>query len=75
MPFLIASPTKALCDRIALEPHLRSMSDVRRWVELMRLNEEPALDAAILDACAENYKCPSVRFLRQTVDKYGGLLP
>jgi len=75
MPFLMASPTKALCDRIALEPRLRSMSDVRRWVELMRLNEEPALDAAILDACAENYKCPSVRFLRQTVDKYGGLLP
>lgn len=75
IPFLIAAPTKALCDRIALEPRMRSMSDVRRWAELMRLNEEPELDSAILDACAEKYKCPSVRFLRQTVDKYGGLLP
>jgi predicted transcriptional regulator of viral defense system len=28
IPFLIASPTKALCDRIALEPRMRSSDDV-----------------------------------------------
>lgn len=74
IPFLIASPTKALCDRIALEPRMRSMSDVRQWAELMRLNEEPALDPAILTECAERYRRPAVRLLRRTVEKYGGVL-
>ncbi len=74
IPFLIASPTKALCDRIALEPRMRSMSDVRRWAELMRLNEDHALDPAILAACAENYGRPAVRLLRVTVEKHGGVL-
>lgn len=72
VPFLIASPTKALCDRIALEPRMRSMSDVRHWAELMRLNVQD-LDAAILDACADNYRRPAVRLLRRTVEKYGGI--
>ena len=36
LSFLIASPTKAVCDRIALEPRIRSMSDVKHWAELMR---------------------------------------
>jgi predicted transcriptional regulator of viral defense system len=75
IPFLIASPTKALCDRIALEPQMRSMSDVRQWAELMRLNAEQSLDPAILVACAECYRCPAVRLLRRTVEKYGGVLP
>ena len=75
IPFLIASPTKALCDRIAREPRMRSMSDVRHWTEWLRLNEELELDPAVLDACAENYKRPSVRLLRRTVEKHGGLLP
>ncbi len=74
IPFLIASPTKALCDRIALEPRMRSMSDVRRWAELMRLNEEHSLDSVILAACAESYRRPAVRLLRRTVEKYGGVL-
>lgn len=73
IPFLIASPTKALCDRIALEPRMRSMSDVRHWAELMRLNEQE-FDPAILKACAENYRRPAVRLLRRTVEKYGGVL-
>jgi hypothetical protein len=75
LPFLIASPTKAVCDRIALEPRIRSMSDVKRWAELMRLDEAIELDLAVLDACAENYQRPAVRFLRRTVEKYGRILP
>jgi hypothetical protein len=74
IPFLIASPTKALCDRIALEPRMRSVSEVRQWAELMRLNEEHELDPVILAACAEGYRRPAVRLLRQTVEKYGGVL-
>ena len=75
VPFLIASPTKALCDRIGLESRMRSMSDVRRWAELMRLNEGLELDAAILDTCAESYGRPSVRLLRKTIEKYGRVMP
>jgi hypothetical protein len=74
-PFLMASPTKALCDRIAREPRMRSISDVRRWAELMRLNEEQDFDPTILAACAEHYKRPAVRFLRRTIEKYGGIQP
>jgi len=75
LPFLIASPTKAVCDRIALEPRIRSMSDVKRWAELMRLDEAIEIDLAVLDACAENYQRPAVRLLRRTVEKYGRILP
>jgi hypothetical protein len=75
LPFLIASPTKAVCDRIALEPRIRSMSDVKRWAELMRLDEAIELDRTVLAACAENYQRPAVRLLRRTVEKYGSILP
>ncbi len=75
IPFLMASPTKALCDRIALEPRMRSISDVKRWAELMRLNEEIDFDPAVLAECAANYKRPAVRLLQRTVEKYGRLLP
>jgi hypothetical protein len=37
IPFLIASPTKSLCDAIAREAGFRSMADVRRWLEGMRI--------------------------------------
>ncbi len=74
IPFLIASPTKALCDRIAREPRMRSMSDVRKWAVLMRLDETLEIDPAVLGACAKNYKSPSVRQLQRTVEKYGGIL-
>ena len=74
IPFLIASPTKALCDRIALEPRMRSVAEVRQWAGLMRLNEEHELDPVILAACAESYRRPAVRLLRQAVEKYGGVL-
>jgi predicted transcriptional regulator of viral defense system len=58
IPYLIASPTKALCDRIAREPRMRSMSDVKKWAELMRLDGDMDLDPAVLAACATNYKRP-----------------
>ena len=73
IPFLIASPTKALCDRIALEPRMRSMSDVRKWASLMRLDTEMEFDQPVLAFCAENYKRPAVRYLRRTIETYGGI--
>ena len=75
IPFLIASPTKALCDRIALEPRMRSMSDVRRWTELMRLDQDMQLDPKVLDACADRYSRPSVRFLKRATERYGRIVP
>jgi predicted transcriptional regulator of viral defense system len=73
VPFLIASPTKALCDRIALEPQMRSIRDVRRWAELMRLDPQIAVDHAVLRACAEGYGRPAVRLLHRAVEQSGGL--
>jgi predicted transcriptional regulator of viral defense system len=74
IPFLIASPTKALCDRIAREPRMRSMLDVRRWAELMRFEEDLELDIETVRECAEKYNRPSVRFLQRTIEKYGNIL-
>jgi hypothetical protein len=75
LPFLIASPTKAVCDRIAREPEMRSMLDVRRWAELMRLDRNLELDLEIIRACARHYGRPAVRHLHRIVEKHGGLLP
>lgn len=75
IPFLIASPTKALCDRIALEARMRSMRDVRRWAQLMRIDPDTDLDTTVLAACAERYRRPAVRLLRQAAERYGGILP
>ncbi len=75
LPFLIASPSKALCDRIAREPGMRSMSDVRRWAELMRFDNEKEIDLAIVSACAEGYGRPAVRCLQRTIEKYGRIMP
>lgn len=61
IPWLIASPTKALCDRIALEATIRSQQDVRAWLDSMRIDELPALDPDQLTACAGLYGRPSVR--------------
>jgi len=71
IPFLIASPTKALCDRIAREPRMRSMSDVMKWAALMRLDGSLEIVPEVLDACARSYKSPSVRQLWRTVEKHG----
>jgi hypothetical protein len=72
IPFLIASPTKAVCDRIAREPGFRSMTDISRWLEDMRIDLEKPLDGAELASCAENYGSPAVRLLLRFGSK-GGL--
>lgn len=69
LPFLIASPTKALVDRIAGESGFRSMADVARWIEGMRADIEGRLNREELLACAEYYGKPSVRLLLQFVEK------
>jgi hypothetical protein len=71
VPFLIASPTKAVCDRIALESRMRSIRDVRRWIELMRLDLDIVFDRELLRACADGYGRPAVRMLHRTVDRRG----
>ena len=69
MPFLIASPTKALADRIAREPGFRSMAEVARWMEGMRIDIGDGLDREELAACAEHYGRPSVRWLSRFAEK------
>jgi hypothetical protein len=63
LPYLIASPTKALADRIAREPGFRSMADVGRWLEGMRVDPGQGLDRDELSECAEHYGRPAVRWL------------
>lgn len=69
LPFLIASPTKALIDRIAREPAFRSMADVARWLEAMRIELPAQLDRAQLVECAASYGRPAVRWLLRFADK------
>ncbi len=69
LPFLIASQTKALIDRIAREPGFRSMADVARWLEGMRLDLGPGLNRGELAECAERYGRPSVRWLLRHAEK------
>ena len=75
IPFLIASPTKAVCDRIALEPRMRSLRDVRRWADLTRLDRGTPLDTGVLAACAQHYHRPAVRLLWRATERSGGILP
>ncbi|MCH7227220.1 hypothetical protein [Haloferula sp. A504] len=69
LPFLIASPTKALIDRIAREPGFRSMADVARWWDGMRVELPSGLDRAQLAECADAYGRPSVRWLLRFAEK------
>jgi hypothetical protein len=69
LPFLIATPTKALVDRIAREPGFRSMADVARWMNGMRVEIIGGLDGAELAECAECYGRPSVRWLQRFAEK------
>ena len=70
LPWLLASPTKALCDTIARVAAVRSQQDVRAWLTSMRINELPVLDADQLSACAERYGRPSVRHLARYFQKF-----
>ena len=65
----LASPTKALCDSIALDAFIRSQKDVRAWLEAMRIEEVPPLDPEQLAACAANYGRPAVRHLARYFQK------
>jgi predicted transcriptional regulator of viral defense system len=69
LPFLIASPTKALVDRIAREPGFRSIADAARWIKDMRADLGVGLDHEELSQCAENYQRPSVRWLLRFAEK------
>lgn len=69
LPFLIASPTKALIDRIAREPGFRSMADVARWLDEMRVELPSGLDQSQLVECADLYGRPSVRWLLRFAEK------
>ncbi|MDA0766717.1 MAG: hypothetical protein O3A92_07835 [Verrucomicrobia bacterium] len=69
LPFLIASPTKAIIDRIARESGFRSMADVARWLEGMRVELPSGLDRAQLVECADGYGRPSVRWLLRHAEK------
>lgn len=69
LPWLLASPAKALCDSIALVPAVRSQQDVRAWLASMRIDELPVLDADQLSPCAECYGRPSVRHLARYFQK------
>ncbi|MCX6975442.1 MAG: hypothetical protein NTZ94_14365 [Verrucomicrobia bacterium] len=44
LPWLLASPTKALCDSVALDASIRSQKDVRVWLGAMRIEDLPPLD-------------------------------
>ena len=59
-PWLLASPTKALCDAVALDASIRSQRDVRAWLGGMRIGEVPVLDQEQLAACAASYGRPAV---------------
>jgi hypothetical protein len=69
LPWLLASPTKALCDTVALDASIRSQKDVCAWLEGMRIENLPALDPDQLAACAANYGRPSVRQLARFFQK------
>lgn len=70
IPFLIASPTKSLCDAIAREAGFRAMADVRHWLEGMRISPGSLLDSNELQNCADSYGRPSVRWLLRYAAKY-----
>jgi len=63
--WLLASPTKALCDTIAREVRIRSLKDVRSWLKSMRIDGLPSMDHEQLAACAVRYGRPSVRLLHR----------
>ena len=68
-PWLLASPTKALCDSVALDATIRSQKDVRSWLEAMRIEVLPPLDQDQLTACAANDGRPAVRHLARYFQK------
>lgn len=70
LPFLMASPTKALADSIAREPGFCSVANVARWMEGMRMDVGVGLNREELDECAKLYQRPSVRWLLRYAEKH-----
>lgn len=71
LPFLMATPTKAICDTIAKAGPMRSMAEVRRWVESLRMDTPLELNADELRTCVRDYGRTSVRWLGRAADKWG----
>jgi len=71
IPFLIASPTKAICDTIARAGSMRSMAEVRRWLTSMRIDTPLQLDESELRACLQDYRRTSVFWLGKAAKKWG----
>lgn len=69
LPWLLASPTKALCDSVALDASIRSQKDIRAWLDGMRIEDVPMLDQEQLAACAASYGRPAVRHLARYFQK------
>jgi hypothetical protein len=69
LPWLLASPTKALCDSVARDASIRSQKDVCAWLESMRIDAIPLIDREQLTACASSYGSPAVRHLARYFKK------
>ena len=69
LPWLLASPTKALCDSVARDASIRSQKDVCAWLESMRIDALPMIDREQLAACAASYGSPAVRHLARYLKK------
>ena len=69
LPFLIASPTKALADGIAREAEFRSMASVGRWMKEMRVDVGTGLNREELRESAQFYGRPAVRWLMLYAEK------
>ena len=75
MPFLIASPEKALCDLIIRTPKLlfRSKKDVITYLEDdLRFDTESlfSMDISVFQACAEKgYKSTSIQQLINVISQ------
>ena len=77
--FLIASPEKALCDKIASLPHLNKAYEVSQLLEFdlrVDLEELAGMDAQMLQAIQIHYKKAAVtRFVRWYLQTYGNTRP
>lgn len=70
LPFLMASPTKAICDTIARVGQMRSMAEVRRWLDSMRIDTPIELDRSEIAACKRGYQRTAVNYLAKAAEKW-----
>jgi len=75
VPFLIASPEKALCDRTALAVTIRTIREIGPFLhEDLRIDETrlAEFDRDLFDTIARDYGSPAVRMLAAWFGKYMG---